>query len=125
MTRALLQLYCEAAAGRFPPSDGAVTLLRSPPGPARAAIFATASHHVVAADVSQAWLTETLGGGLAAPMSPSFVVALEHELGLHADSVDLVLAAHGVGGESRLAPVTDDGHVRVRRALRSRTDVEV
>jgi hypothetical protein len=31
-------------------------------------------------------------------MSAAFVVALEHHLGLHADSVDIVLAAHGPGG---------------------------
>lgn len=60
------------------------------------------AHHVVAADMSESWLSATLDGSLAAPMSAGFVVALEQQLGLHADSVDVLLAAHGTGGGSSL-----------------------
>lgn len=121
----LLRLYCEAASGRFPPQNGEVTLLPSPPGPAPAAILALTAHHVIAADVSQSWLATTLDKRLAAPMSPGFIVALEQELALHADSIDVLLAAHGIGGEPNLLEIGDEAHARVQRALRSRDDVRV
>lgn len=126
VTRSLLQLYRDAALGHFPPTDGAVTLLPSPPGPAPASILALTAHHVVAADVTDSWLATRVEGSLAAPMSTRFIVALEQVLGLHADSVDVLLAARGVGGRpSTLAEADDRAHVRVRRALRSRSDVRV
>lgn len=126
VTTSLLQLYRDAALGRFPPADGGVTLLPPAPGSATAAILALTAHHIIAADITESWLATRLDGSLAAPMSASFVVALEQELGLHADSVDVLLAACGVGGRpSTLVEADDSAHVRVQRAQRSRADVRV
>ena len=126
VTTSLLQLYRDAAAGRFPSTDGRITLLPSPTGSVAAAILALTAHHVVAADVSESWVAERLDRSLAAPMSAPFVVALEQKLGVHADSVDVVLAAHGIGGRPETVAEADDAaHARVQRALRSRRDVRV
>ena len=75
--------------------------------------------------MSESWLAATLDGSLAAPMSAGFVVALERQLGLHAASVDVLLAAHGTGDDSSLVEAEGEAHGRVRRALRSRSDVRV
>lgn len=119
VTKSLLQLYRDAALGRFPPTGSGITLLPSPPGPAPAAILALTAHHVVAADVSPSWIVETPDRGLAAAMSPSFIVALEQELGLHADSVDVLLAAHGRGGSPSTA--ANESRFRVRSGSECRS----
>jgi RimJ/RimL family protein N-acetyltransferase len=125
MIEPLLRLCRDAAGGRFPPADGRVELLPPPSGPAAAAIVAMTAHHLVAADVNRTWLETTLDGSLAAPMSARFIVALEQELDLHADSVDVLLGARGIGGRSSLREVGNVVHPRVERAMRSRSDVRV
>ena len=119
----LLEIYLGAASGDFLPDDAAVTLLPAPPGPARAAIFATTSHHVVAAEVAPAWVNSMLDDTLAAAMAPGFLAAVERETELHADSVDVVLAAGTGDGVPSLQEVDEVEHRRIRRARRSRTDV--
>jgi GNAT superfamily N-acetyltransferase len=119
----LLAIYLAAAANEFPRDDAALTLLPAPPGLARAAIFATPRHHVVAADVSSTWLEDTLADTLAAAMSPTFLVALERETDLHADSVDIVLATDGLDEASTFEQVDERDHPRLRRARRCRTDI--
>jgi GNAT superfamily N-acetyltransferase len=119
----LLAIYLAAAANKFPPDDAEVTLLPAPPGLARAAIFATPRHHIVAADVTSTWVKATLDGTLAAAMSPSFLASLERKTDLHADSIDIVLAASGIDGPSKLEPIDDLDHPRLHRARRCRTDI--
>lgn len=121
----LLAAYLGAASGDFPPADATLTLLPAPAGPARAAIFATTRHHIVAADLTPSWLNGMLADSLAAPMSPAFLAAVEQETDLHADSVDVVLAADALDGVAALQEVGDVDHPRLRRAQRSRTDVRV
>lgn len=119
----LLDIYLAAAADEFPPDDAALTLLPAPPGPARATVFATPRHHVVAADVGSTWLATTLGDTLAAAMSPAFLAALERKTELRADSIDIVLATRGLDGDSTFQKVDELDHPRLRRARRCRTDV--
>src|SRR4029453_4699267 len=102
-----------------------------PEGPVDAVLAFTA-HHVVAAgvdpDLVAAWLPE---GDLGAPMSPGFLIWLGERLGSHPGSLDLVLAAPGLGGapppdlppgEDPAPPPPAAGAQRCRRALRVWTD---
>jgi hypothetical protein len=122
-----LRAILEAAArGAPPPADGAVELLPAPAGPATACVVAFVAHHVVASDVPEACVRARLpNGDLPAPMSARFVSALAERLRAHPDSVDVVLAAPGLGGEAALVEQARDAHPRVRRAHASREDVRV
>jgi hypothetical protein len=63
MTVARLAALLEGAArGAFPEPDGAVEVLRPPPGRAMAVVGFTA-HHVVAAAVTDDWVLEQLAAG--------------------------------------------------------------
>jgi GNAT superfamily N-acetyltransferase len=67
-------------------------------------------------------------GDLGAPMSPGFLGWLAERLGSHPGSLDVVLAAPGLGGEPPLAlrPVNDPArHPRAARAQRYRRDLRV
>src|SRR4029453_16645785 len=93
-----------------------------PEGPVDAVLAFTA-HHVVAAgvdpDLVAAWLPE---GDLGAPMSPGFLIWLGERLGSHPGSLDLVLAAPGLGGAPPLdlRPVEDPArHPRGGRGPRA------
>jgi GNAT superfamily N-acetyltransferase len=128
MTHPLLDLLLDAARGRPPAPDGAVEVLPGLPGPVDAVLAFTA-HHVVVADVDPelvaAWLPD---GDLSAPMSPAFLAWLGGRLGSRPGSLDVVLAAEGLGGEPplELLPVADpDRHERVARALHHRAGVAV
>jgi GNAT superfamily N-acetyltransferase len=101
------------------------------PAPAGAvdAVLAFTAHHVVAAGVEPALVAARLPeGDLTAPMSPGFLGWLGEQLGSHPGSLDVVLAARGLGGEPPLelgAGVDPDRHPRAARALRYRGDLEV
>jgi GNAT superfamily N-acetyltransferase len=67
-------------------------------------------------------------GDLGAPMSPGFLGWLGERLGSHPGSLDVVLAAPGLGGEPPLAlRLVDDParHPRAARAQRYRRDLRV
>jgi GNAT superfamily N-acetyltransferase len=128
MTHPLLGLLLDAARGRPPAPDGAVEVLPGLPGPVDAVLAFTA-HHLVVADVDPALVAGRLpDGDLAAPMSPAFLAWLGGLLGSRPGSLDVVLAAAGLGGSPplELARVADAGrHPRVVEALRHRRDLEV
>jgi GNAT superfamily N-acetyltransferase len=123
MTHPLLGLLLDAARGRPPAPDGAVEVLPGLPGPVDAVLAFTA-HHVVVGDVDPALVAARLpDGDLSAPMSPAFLAWLAGRLGSRPGSLDVVLAAEGLGGEPplELLPVADaDRGERVARALRNR-----
>jgi hypothetical protein len=96
----------------------------APPGPVDAVLAFTA-HHVVVAGVDPGLVAARLpDGGLSAPMGAAFLGWLGERLG----SLDVVLAAEGLGGTPplELAPRVDlDRHQRVAESLRYRDDQEV
>jgi len=124
----LLRLLHDAATGAPPAADGVVEVWPAPAG-AVDAVLAFTAHHVVAAGVEPALVAARLPeGDLTAPMSPGFLGWLGEQLGSLPGSLDVVLAARGLGGEPPLelrAGVDPDRHPRAARALRYRGDLEV
>jgi GNAT superfamily N-acetyltransferase len=119
----LEKLLRDAAQDRFPPGDLAVDILGSPPGPSDA-VVAFSSHSVIAAavdpDEARAHLPGDDPGG---PLSAPFLTWLGLQLGTPPGSLDIVLVADG-GGVPSLERTDDaDGHERVARARRYRSDV--
>jgi len=124
----LLRLLQDAARGSPPATDGVVEVWPAPDGPVDAVLAFTA-HHVVAAGVDPGLVAERLpDGDLGAPMSPGFLGWLGERLGSVPGSLDVVLAAEGVGGDLplELRPVAGPGrHPRAARAARYRGDLQV
>jgi GNAT superfamily N-acetyltransferase len=124
----LLRLLEDAAGGVLPAADGVVEVWPAPDGPVDAVLAFTA-HHVVAAGVDPDLVAARLPeGDLGAPMSPGFLGWLGERLGSHPGSLDVVLAAPGVGGDPPLdlRAVEDPGrHPRAVRARRYRRDLRV
>jgi RimJ/RimL family protein N-acetyltransferase len=124
----LLRLLHDAALGAPPPADGRVEVW---PGPAGAvdAVLGFTAHHVVAAGVDPDLVAARLpDGDLSAPMSAAFLGWLGERLGSRPGSLDVVLAAEGLGGPPPLELVSAvdlDRHQRVARALRYRRDLAV
>jgi GNAT superfamily N-acetyltransferase len=121
--RAILE---EAARGRFPPPDGSVSVVPSPPGAADAVIAFTA-HCIVAADVSEAEVLAHLDpSDLGAPVGPGFLSWLAHRLESSPGSLDVVLAAPGLESDTGVLREVDGAtHDRIERAERYRDDVTV
>jgi GNAT superfamily N-acetyltransferase len=128
VTERLLRLLEDAATGSPPAADGVVEVWPAPAGPVDAVLAFTA-HHVVAAGVDPGLVAARLPeGDLGAPMSPGFLGWLGERLGSPPGSLDVVLAAEGLGGEPplELQRVADrGGHQRVVEALRHRSGLEV
>jgi GNAT superfamily N-acetyltransferase len=124
----LLRLLQDAAMGAPPAADGVVEVWPAPVG-AVDAVLAFTAHHVIAAGVDPDLVAERLpDGDLGAPMSPGFLGWLGERLGSVPGSLDVVLAAEGLGGipPLELRPVGDPArHPRAARALRFRGDLEV
>jgi GNAT superfamily N-acetyltransferase len=124
----LLRLLQDAALGAPPAADGVVEVWPAPAG-AVDAVLAFTAHHVIAAGVDPDLVAARLpDGGLGAPMSPGFLDWLGERLGSVPGSLDVVLAAEGLGGipPLELRPVGDPArHPRAARALRYRGDLEV
>jgi GNAT superfamily N-acetyltransferase len=122
----LLRLLRDAAMGDPPPADGVVEVWPAPPG-AVDAVLAFTAHHVVAAAVDPDLVAARLPeGDLGAPMSPGFLGWLGERLGSHPGSLDVVLAAGGLGGAPPMElrdGVDPERHPRVARALRYRADL--
>ena len=128
MSERLLRLLRDAAGGAPPPPDGVVEVWPGPDGPVDAVLAFTA-HHVIAAGVEPGLVATRLpDGDLGAPMSAAFLGWLGERLGSRPGSLDVVLAAGGLGGAPplELRPVGDpDRHPRAARAVRYRDDLEV
>jgi GNAT superfamily N-acetyltransferase len=124
----LRRLLEDAAAGQFPPADGATEVLPSPDGPVHAVLGFTA-HHVIAADVDPADVIVHLDpDDIAAPVGAPFLSWLGGRLGAVPGTLDVVLAARAGAGAPpfpdalrEIAP--DVARPRVSRALLYRTDV--
>jgi len=119
------------AAGRYPPSDGTVTLVPQP-SDRDAGVFSMTGYAVVFADTDPDWIIAQLPpGDLSAPLSASFLAALAGRLGRRSHSVDMVTCAPALAGLpapdlplTELTPTSaDPKHPRVARALRHRDDV--
>jgi GNAT superfamily N-acetyltransferase len=128
VTERLLRLLHDAARGIPPPADGLVEVWPAPPGAVDAVLGFTA-HHVVAAGVDPDLVAARLpDGDLSAPMGAAFLGWLGERLGSTPGSLDVVLAAEGLGGPPplELTPGIDlDRHERVAHALRYRNDLQV
>jgi GNAT superfamily N-acetyltransferase len=115
----------QAAAGRFPPADGRVTIL--PPASVRdAGVVGFTAHAVIFIDADPAWVAAQLpAGDLAAPLSPAFLQALCTRTNRQAHTIDMLCAASPLPGPPAvsLTPEPDLAHPRMARALRYRDDV--
>jgi hypothetical protein len=122
----VLQLLTRAARGTFPPTDGAVEVVGSPPGRTDGVLAFTA-HHVIAADVDPADVRSRLSGDdLGAPLKPPFLAWLARKLGADAGMIDVLLVAPDRRGEEpevTLLEAEPSEHPRVRRALAFREEV--
>jgi GNAT superfamily N-acetyltransferase len=100
----------------------------APEGPVDAVLAFTA-HHVVAAAVDPDLVAARLPpGDLSAPVGAAFLGWLGERLGSRPGSLDVVLAAGGLGGTPplELTPAAGlDRHQRVARSLRYRDDLRV
>jgi GNAT superfamily N-acetyltransferase len=125
MTRSLAGILSEAAAGRFPPADGGVTIL-PPLSPRDPGVFGFTAHAVIVTDADRDWVLSQLPpGDLAGPLSSAFLQALCQATGRSAGSIDVLSVAEPIPGPPPLdlLPERDAEHPRVRRALRYRDDV--
>jgi GNAT superfamily N-acetyltransferase len=118
----------DAARGMPPAPDGVVEVWPAPEGPVDAVLAFTA-HHVVAAAVDPGLVAARLPpGDLSAPVGAAFLGWLGGRLDSRPGSLDVVLAAEGLGGTPplELTPAVGlDRHQRVARSLRYRDDLQV
>jgi GNAT superfamily N-acetyltransferase len=123
---ALAELLNAAAAGRFPPEDGHVTVLPQP-SPRDAGVIGFTAHAVIFTDAEPEWVRRQLpDGDLSAPLGPAFLHALCQATNRRAGSIDMLCVAQPLLGPPPLA-LTALGaattHPRVERALGYRDDV--
>jgi len=129
--RALSAVLDDAAAGRFPPPDGTVTVLRQP-SDRDAGIISFTAHALIFADTDPGWIRSQLTpGDLSAPLEPRFLHALGEKLRCAAH-IDMLTCASALAGdppdEIGLAELPGDArheHPRVLRALDHRDEVRV
>ncbi|MFE6663844.1 GNAT family N-acetyltransferase [Streptomyces sp. NPDC057697] len=130
MADALARILTAAAHGRFPPPDGATTVLRQPSA-RDAGVLAFTAHSVVFTDEDPDWvrsvLARTPGDELAATMHPHFLSALMARSGRRMNTVDLLTAAPALPGGPGIAlrEIEDPEHPRVARAMKYRDEVRV
>lgn len=121
----LLDRFLDAAGGRFPPIDGAVTFLPGLPD-GRAAVVAFTGHACIAASDAETTLAGAEVDGFGRALDPSVLIALARggTIGTH----DVTLVARG-SGDVGLTPLPAtarwDDHPRVRHARMLRSDVTV
>ncbi len=123
--RALAAILAAAAAGQFPPADGAVTFL-SQPGARDAGVIGFTGHAVIFADAERSWLSAQLpAGDLSAPLSPDFLAALGAQTGRVVHNIDMLTCAGALPGlpALELQAETAHAHPRITRALHYRDDV--
>jgi hypothetical protein len=126
----LADILTEAAAGRFPPADGGLTVVAQP-SPRDAGVVAFTAHSVVFTDEDPQWVHATIAGvgcdPLAAALHPRFLSALLERTGRTTDAIDLLTVAPWLPGDPpvRLRELADPEHPRVRRAVHHRDGVRV
>jgi len=117
----------QAAAGRFLPPDGGVTILPAQSPPRAAGVIAFTAHAVIFVDADPDWVAgQLLPGDLSGPLTPAFLDALCARTDRRAQSTDvLAVAAPLPGGpEIDLVPLAGGPvHPRLARAHRYRDDV--
>jgi len=121
----LAAILGEAAAGRFPPADGGVTVLPQP-SPRDCGVFGFTAHAVIFADADPGWVRGQLpAGDLGAPLNAAFLQALCDATGRVAGSIDMLCVAQPLAGPPPVALTRDPdtSHPRIERALRYRDDV--
>jgi GNAT superfamily N-acetyltransferase len=121
------ELIEAAERGVFPPADMGVSHVPQPTDK-HAAVIGFTAHIIVAADVAPEWVATHLPpGDPGAAFNPPFLGALEQALNKRVNNIDAILVAPALAGPPGLdlAPVEDQNHPRVRRALRYRDDVRV
>ena len=115
----------DAAAGRFPPADGGVTVIPQP-SPRDCGVFGFTAHAVIFTDAEEDWVRSLLPpGDLGAPLNAAFLHALCEATGRVVGSIDVLCVAQPLGGPPpvALSPEPDLSHPRIERALRYRDDV--
>jgi GNAT superfamily N-acetyltransferase len=125
MPDSLSAVLAAAAGGRYPPPDGAVTIVPQPSA-RDAGVIGFTAHAVVFTDADPGWVRGQLpAGDLAAPLTPAFLQSLCQRTGRHAHSIDMVCVAAPLPGPppAGLVPHRDRAHPRIARALRYRDDV--
>jgi GNAT superfamily N-acetyltransferase len=129
----------QAAAGRFLPPDGGVTILPAQSPPRAAGVIAFTAHSVIFVDADLDWVAGQLPpGDLSGPLTPAFLDALCARTGRRAQSTDVLAVTTSLPGEPEidLVPLAAgaDGaagadraggavHPRLARARRYRDDV--
>jgi GNAT superfamily N-acetyltransferase len=116
----------EVASGRFPPTDGGVTII-PPPSQRDAGVLGFTAHAVIFIDADPAWVTGQLpGGDLTGPLSPAFLHALCDHTGRNAHTINILCVAPALHGPPPIALTSDPGldHPRLARALRYRDSVQ-
>jgi hypothetical protein len=122
---ALAAILAAAAAGRFPPADGNVTVLPQPSS-RDAGVVDLTGHSVVFTDADPGWVRARLpAGDLSAPLSPAFLAALAAHTGREAHGTDMLTCAPPLPGPPLigLTRQANPAHPRISRALRYRDDV--
>jgi GNAT superfamily N-acetyltransferase len=121
----LAQILSEAAAGRFPPADGGVTVL--PQESERdAGVIGFTAHAVIFLDADPDWIRGLLPpGNLSAPLSPAVLDQLGVATGRSSNGVDMLCTAPGLDGPppAELTADEDFAHPRIQRALKYRAGV--
>ncbi len=120
----LLDMFLDAADGRFPTADGRTTVLPPLPGGLECSVAFT-GHAVIATALSASDVQAQGPDGYGASLAPDF---LRHLAGRDGwiGSLDAILVARGAPAAGRLPERRDaDDHPRVRHARALRTDVRV
>ncbi|MGW1493458.1 GNAT family N-acetyltransferase [Streptomyces sp. NBC_00191] len=130
MSEALAGILAAAAAGKFPPPDGATTVIAQP-NARDAGVMAFTAHSVIFTDEDPEWIRAELAATdsdrLAAAMNPSFLAAMLARTGRSMNTIDLVTVAGALPGrpDLELREIEDPDHPRVARALKFRDGVRV
>jgi RimJ/RimL family protein N-acetyltransferase len=122
--RALLD---DAAAGRFPPADGLIDVVRSPGGRADV-IMGLTGHFMLAADIApEEVATRIPPGDLSLPMSAPVLSWLAHRLESKPATFDALLCrvGEGRGAPAWLHEIDGHDHPRVQRASRYRKEMRI
>jgi hypothetical protein len=120
----LLGFCLNAARGRFPPVDGAVTLVPALPNGLECSVAFT-GHAVIATALPAEEVLAHRPDGFGGSTAPDLLRRLAGPNGW-IDVIDVTLFCNGVGGPPRLPSLTGvDDHPRVRHARSLRTDVRV
>lgn len=98
MGQSLTDILDEAAAGRFPPADGGVTILPQPAA-RDAGVIGFTAHAVIFIDTDPDWVASQLPpGDLSGPLSPAFLQALCLRTGRTGHSQDVLTIAAPLPG---------------------------